>query len=121
MRLPVLLLFITLASCSSPASERSSTQELTERAYKQALAVGDSEIDCRTAIGAEAALAVVRYCRDVGSASHPPCNSGNRCELIVEHIQNMCQAFLSDDDHPLPCTAGLGPPDWDRISKMPAL
>lgn len=121
MRLHALLLLVTFASCASPAPERSSTQELTERAYKHALAVGESAIDCRKAIGAEAALAVVRYCRDVSSATHPPCNSGNRCRLIVEHIRKMCQASPSDDDNPLPCTAGLPPPNWERISKIPAL
>ena len=121
MRLHALLLVIALYSCASPELEQSSTQEMTERAYKHAVTVGQTETDCRTAIGIEPALALVRYCRNVSSATRPPCNSRNSCQLIVEHIEKMCHAFPSDNDNPLPCRAGLPPPDWDHISKIPAL
>jgi len=64
-----LTLAVVLLAARAPQSPR----EITERAYLSALAVGDNPQGCRTTIGTHSALALVRYCRWVSSATHPPC------------------------------------------------
>ena len=86
-----------------------------ELALRAAVAVGDSPEPCRSTIGKKTALTLVRYCRAVSQATHPPCNTGNDCALIVEEIKRSCRPASTDV---LPCSnSGL---DWNRISRLPA-
>jgi uncharacterized protein len=55
------------------------------RLRKAALTAGDDakDIPCRETVGAEQAAIYVKDCVAVASATHPPCNGDNSCELIV--------------------------------------
>src|SRR3954462_5818943 len=93
-----------LGTLTVEARRPASTEEITARAFVSAVAVGDAPAPCRETIGRQPALALVRYCRWVSSATHPPCNTANQCALIVEHIRGMCPATSRD---PLPCGNGI--------------
>ena len=121
MRLRSILFAPIIVGSAALASEHVSIKKQTEQAYVEAVSVGSSEKECRQEIGLEPALALVRYCRDISSATHPPCNTGNSCELIVQHIDGMCRGSPGTSEHPLPCTEGLPEADWDRISKIEAM
>jgi hypothetical protein len=45
---------------------------------------------CRTEVGAERAALYVKECLAITTATHPPCNADNSCEVIGQHIQYMC-------------------------------
>jgi hypothetical protein len=45
---------------------------------------------CRQTAGAKKASQYVKDCLYVTTASRPPCNSLNPCDLIIGHIQYMC-------------------------------
>lgn len=110
------LALLGCTSCLTAIEPEPTARVQTERAYAAAAAAG--EAPCREAIGRGAALALVRYCREVSSATHPPCNTGNYCVLIVEHIRGMCS---TSPDEPLPCGSSFKASDWKRISLRPAL
>ena len=109
-----LFLGATLLSARKPAT----LEEVTTGAYLAAVAVGDAPQPCRNSIGRGPALALVRYCRYVTSATHPPCNSANECALIVDHIRGMCRGSKAN---PLPCGEGMTDAEWKRISRFDAL
>src|SRR5687768_14510269 len=69
------------AGCLSAVASSSSLREITERAFLAAAAAGETDARCRDTIGKDASLALVRYCREVSSATHPPCNTANHCAL----------------------------------------
>jgi hypothetical protein len=58
----------------------------------KAAEAASSRASCRAAIGQTKALNVVKYCRWVSSATHPPCNIENSCPMMIEHIRYMCRA-----------------------------
>lgn len=51
---------------------------------------GDSTIPCIQAVGAEPAKKLVEECLQVSPATHPPCNSQNSCQLIIDEIKRSC-------------------------------
>jgi hypothetical protein len=51
------------------------------------------ERSCRAEIGTRAAAALVRRCRYLSPATHPPCNALNPCSLIREEIERSCAMF----------------------------
>jgi uncharacterized protein len=53
------------------------------------------DVPCRDIVGAQQAAIFVRQCTEVATATHPPCNAENTCELIVSHNVNRC-VFLGD-------------------------
>ena len=53
------------------------------------------DVSCNDTIGTEAAALLVKQCQQVATATHPPCNASNTCDLIVSHNINRC-AFLGD-------------------------
>jgi hypothetical protein len=55
-----------------------------------------AQASCRDEVGAAKANVYVRHCRDVSSATRPPCNAENACTLILAEIRRGC-AFLKDD------------------------
>lgn len=115
----LLLIAVALLSSAAWAAERSSSiRAKTEQAFSAAVAVGDAEQDCGHAIGKQRALALVRYCRWVSSATRPPCNTVNECALIVKHIRGMCGA-------PNATVLGqtcerFGESSWQAVNRMPA-
>ncbi|HEV8029462.1 MAG TPA: hypothetical protein VGP42_00445 [Stellaceae bacterium] len=74
------------------------------------LGVGAASADdasCRAAIGAERAARLVRQCRDVSPATHPPCNAANPCDMIVGEITRGCR--MIDEDR-------IAHPEWQKTS-----
>jgi uncharacterized protein YecT (DUF1311 family) len=65
------------------------------------------DVPCNDTVGAAAAAFFVKHCTQVATATHPPCNAANTCELIVSHNANRC-AFLGDQA-PKFCAAYLKP------------
>ncbi len=63
------------------------------------------DVACTETVGASAAAIFVQQCKQVATATHPPCNAVNTCELIVSHNANRCM-FLGDQA-PKFCTAYL--------------
>lgn len=51
------------------------------------------ERSCRAEIGTKAAAALVRRCRYVSPATHPPCNALNPCSMIRAEIERSCAMF----------------------------
>jgi hypothetical protein len=51
---------------------------------------------CRQSVGAERAAEYVRQCREVSPATHPPCNAGNPCSLVISEIKRGCAALGAD-------------------------
>lgn len=119
--LRLVLFAMALLGCTvsvNAAESSSSIRTKTESAFLAAVAVGEADAPCSETIGKDAALALVRYCRWVSSATHPPCNTGNQCALIVRHIRGMCSAWEAK-------TLGqtcerFGPSDWKAIGRFPA-
>jgi uncharacterized protein len=65
------------------------------------------DVACSDTIGAAAANLLVKQCQQVATATHPPCNAANSCELIVSHNANRCGSlgnaapkFCADYPHP---------------------
>jgi uncharacterized protein len=50
---------------------------------------------CRDTVGARQAAVYVKQCLQVATATHPPCNAENSCELIISHNIDRC-GFLGD-------------------------
>jgi hypothetical protein len=50
----------------------------------------DSTIPCIQAVGVERAKKLVEECLQVSPATHPPCNSQNSCQLIIDEIKRSC-------------------------------
>ncbi len=65
------------------------------------------DVSCNDTVGAAAAALLVKQCKQVATATHPPCNAVNTCELIVSHNANRC-GFLGDQT-PKFCTAYVKP------------
>ncbi len=51
---------------------------------------------CNREIGRAAAATLVRRCRDVSPATHPPCNALNPCALIRDEIARGCSMLGAD-------------------------
>jgi hypothetical protein len=99
------------------AGGKPSVKLQTQRAFAAADAAGAAQASCRQSIGKARALSLVRYCLYVTSATHPPCNTANQCEVIVDHVRQMCPA---EAGNPLPCSAGFKSADWTRIKGLAA-
>lgn len=64
-----------------------------------------ARLSCLAEIGAAAAAPRVAVCRDVSSATRPPCNAANSCALIEDEIARSCALFDGD----APPMKGCGP------------
>jgi len=51
---------------------------------------------CNATAGPQRAQELVRQCRDVSPATHPPCNGENACDLIISEIRRGCGMLTSD-------------------------
>ena len=116
--LPIVIMLLAFGVPAQATEKSSSIRSKTEQAFAAAIAVGDTDLDCGHSIGKARALALVRYCRWVSSATHPPCNSVNDCALIVRHIRGMCG---SPEAQTLGQTCErFGQSDWQAVNRMPA-
>jgi uncharacterized protein len=57
---------------------------------------------CRDTVGAAQAALYVKQCLQVATATHPPCNAANSCELIISHNIDRC-GFLGGSEVPKFC------------------
>ena len=57
---------------------------------------------CQAQVGAARANLYVKECLAITTATHPPCNAENSCEVIGQHIQTMC---AQDPHAPVWCQA----------------
>ena len=115
--LSIAVLTAAAFATGAAAGGKPSVKVQTERAFAAADAAGTASASCRQSVGKTRALSLVRYCLYVTSATHPPCNTANSCEVIVDHIRQMCP---DEAGKPLPCSAGFKSTDWTRIKGLPA-
>lgn len=54
-------------------------------------------LSCLAEIGATAAARRVAVCRNVSSATRPPCNAANSCALVEDEIARSCALFHGDE------------------------
>ena len=47
---------------------------------------------CRSTAGAQKSAELVRECKAISEATHPPCNALNPCDMMVEEITRSCAA-----------------------------
>jgi 5-methylcytosine-specific restriction endonuclease McrA len=45
---------------------------------------------CRSTAGAQKSAELVRQCKAISEATHPPCNASNPCDMMVEEITRWC-------------------------------
>lgn len=59
---------------------------------------------CRDTVGAKQAAIYVKQCLQVATATHPPCNAENSCELIISHNIDRCGFLGGGNEVPKFCT-----------------
>jgi uncharacterized protein len=60
---------------------------------------------CRDTVGARQAAIYVKQCLQVATATHPPCNAENSCELIISHNIDRCGFLGGGNEVPKFCAA----------------
>ena len=118
MRLPILLTAaltatLFLSACQPPAapekeaaSEAVQTPVMPADAPPQEDAVAPAEASstsCTLDQGSDGAMDLVRRCMAVSTASHPPCNPENPCQLIQDEIDRACAAYGPGETRPAEC------------------
>lgn len=111
------MLTAAVVATGAAAGGKPSVKVQTQQAFAAADAAGTASASCRRSIGKIRALRLVRYCLYVTSATHPPCNTANSCEVIVDHIRQMCPAETGVS---LPCSADFKSADWTRVKGLAA-
>ncbi len=61
-----------------------------------AMAGSGAETSCLMTAGAKRSAILVNECLQVSPATHPPCNAGNACSLIVDEIRRGCGMLGQD-------------------------
>ena len=51
---------------------------------------------CSEEVGEEEAEVYVNQCLEVSSATRPPCNAENACELMIDEIERGCSMLGTD-------------------------
>lgn len=121
MRLPILLTaaLLLVAACSqepatkapdaaAPAAEAAPEPVMPADAPPQEEAtapVEASSMSCTLDQGSDGAMDLVRRCMAVSTASHPPCNPENPCQLIQDEIDRACAAYKPGETKPAECAA----------------
>lgn len=62
-----------------------------------------SALSCDEQIGKAKAAELVKQCKNVSPATHPPCSGGNSCDMITDEIKRGCK--ILGDDAPAYCPA----------------
>lgn len=120
MRLPILLTaaLVLLAACSPPAETPADKAPAAEAAAQEPMMPADappqeeaiapmeaSSTSCTLDQGSDGAMELVRRCMAVSTASHPPCNPENPCQLIQDEIDRACAAYKPGETKPAECAA----------------
>ena len=75
-----------------------------------AVAVPALAASCKETAGDGWAKTYVEQCLEVSTATHPPCNVENPCELIISEITRGCEMLIKGgDDVPPFCKPELSP------------
>jgi uncharacterized protein len=61
------------------------------------------DMPCSDTVGARQAAAYVKQCLQVATATHPPCNAENSCELIISHNIDRCGFLGGGNEVPKFC------------------
>lgn len=69
---------------------RNGTLLATALLLLSATAAAAAEPSCGSTMGAKKAAALVRVCRLMSPATHPPCNAANSCGMIIDEIKRGC-------------------------------
>ncbi|MDI7774658.1 hypothetical protein [Asticcacaulis sp. EMRT-3] len=88
------------AAADLPASGTASSDSAI-----MSLSTASTNGTCTAQIGAAAAQRLVERCQAVSSATHPPCNAENSCDLIQGEIDRACAMYGEGEDKPPECTA----------------
>jgi hypothetical protein len=121
MRLPILLtaaLLLTAACDQMPASKAPDAAPASAEAAPEPVMPADappqedviapaeaSSTSCTLDQGSDGAMELVRRCMAVSTASHPPCNPENPCQLIQDEIDRACAAYKPGETKPAECSA----------------
>lgn len=122
MRLPILLTaaLLMVAACDqmpgakAPDAAAPATAEAAPEPVMPADAPPQEEataptestaMSCELDQGSDGAMELVRRCMAVSTASHPPCNPENPCQLIQDEITRACAAYKPGETKPAECTA----------------
>jgi hypothetical protein len=118
MRLPILLTAaLVLAACSPPAEAPADKAPAAETAQAPVMPADAppqeetiapmeaSSTSCTLDQGSDGAMELVRRCMAVSTASHPPCNPENPCQLIQDEIDRACAAYKPGEAKPAECAA----------------
>jgi hypothetical protein len=119
MRLPILLTAaLVLAACSPPAETPADKAPTAEAAAQEPMMPADAppqeeavapteagSMACTLDQGSDGAMELVRRCMAVSTASHPPCNPENPCQLIQDEIDRACAAYKPGETKPAECAA----------------
>jgi hypothetical protein len=62
-----------------------------------------SSTACTLDQGSDGAMDLVRRCVAVSTASHPPCNPENPCQVIQDEIDRACAAYKPGETKPAEC------------------
>lgn len=46
---------------------------------------------CLATAGRAQAARIVRDCKAISEATHPPCNAANPCDMIIEEVERWCE------------------------------
>jgi hypothetical protein len=71
---------------------------------------------CKETAGDGWAKAYVEECKEVSTATHPPCNAENPCDMIAAEIKRGCDVLVQGgDDVPAFCKPELPPAQKDEV------
>jgi hypothetical protein len=112
------LLLLAGAGVHAAQQAKPALQVVTERDWQAAIKVHDSMNNCSNSIGMTAAKAIVRYCRYMSGATHPPCDTENPCSVITDHVA--AQVNSSNTSEIIPGESTLKAPDWKIIASLHA-
>ena len=74
-----------LAQCSKGANINMKAFVISVLLLTSGLAMA-ADGSCRSTAGAQKSAELVRQCKAISEATHPPCSAANPCDMMVEEI-----------------------------------
>lgn len=71
--------------------------------FCQVLPAGAGGRNCIDEAGKRHADILVEWCKAVSPATHPPCNTANSCDLIIDEIKRGCAFVRQEEASPYYC------------------
>ena len=91
------------AVSESPVSESNRSSIVTPASVSSAT-TSSNDGTCLSEIGKAASDRLVKRCKMVSPATHPPCNAANSCQMIQGEIDRSCAMYGPDETKPKECT-----------------